>query len=72
MVSIACANVYVTQRGYLYLADQRITWIRYFKTVQRILSIFAYHNEHIYVYVFVCFVFVIEGFVTDWNLVRSL
>ena len=59
VVSIACANVYVTQGGHLYLADRRITWICYFNTVQHISSIFAYHNEHIYVYVFVCFVFVI-------------
>ena len=52
-------NVYVTQGGHLYLADRRITWIRYFKTVRHISSIFAYHNKHIYVFVFVCFVFVI-------------
>ena len=45
--------------GHLYLADRRITWICYFKTVRHISSIFAYNNEYIYVYVFVCFVFVI-------------
>ena len=32
-------------------------WIRYFKTVQHISSIFADHNDHIHVYVFVCFEF---------------
>ena len=52
--------------GHLYLVDHgstdrgsRITWIHYFKTVCHISSIFAYHNEHIYVFVFICFVFVI-------------
>ena len=41
------------------IVDRQIMWIRYFKTVRHILSIFTYHNEHIYVYVFVCFVFAI-------------
>ena len=41
------------------IADRRITWIRYFKTLRHISPIFAYHNELIFVYVFVCFVFVI-------------
>ena len=41
------------------IVDQRITWIHYFKTVRHISSIFAYHNENIFVYVFVCFAFVI-------------
>ena len=44
--------------GHLYLVDHgstdcgsRITWFHYFNTVRHILSIFAYHNKHIYLYV---------------------
>ena len=45
-----------------YLADHRSmdhVDLLFQDCMTRVSSIFAYHNEHVYVYVFVCFVFVI-------------
>ena len=55
--------------GHLYLADHGSTDcgstdhmdLLFQDCTTHIASIFAYNNEHIYVYVFVCFVFVIYG-----------